>query len=617
MSHIHNKRYVLRNDGSATPFFSVENRNPLADNEADENLLLQSGFPSESSSPGCVVSAALQLNGDCTTMGEESLARFAAAELDKHHRISYKTYDVDPDYRVCVIADTPSELDRFIETYGGILEIEPLLVGSYSSSYGSADELEISSAGKGYALSYTVKSVVNRSRCNYCGLCGRICPVRCISEDLYFDFGTCTLCNECEQQCPEKAIDLHAIERISLEIPALVLLGNPHLSLPEQQDSIYRQESMPDFLATLFSCRVDEVITCTHSLCHYTPSSTTGCKACLARCRFGAIKVRDNQIDIDPFNCVECGACVSVCPTGAMQNQKLPDQSFIEFFRTYPLEQGCTAVLGSASDFNNCWWHSDLARLESTCFFEVPHSGSLHLMHLLFVVAHGAKRVVVLDGSRSSDSALHEAVKEVNLLCERATGSVEPVTICSPHELNSHLAEQNPVEASSAPYRDLNFINRRQKLGSILHHFSGLSETDLEIKEDEVRFIGTIICDDERCTQCLACLNSCKIESLSADSESLSLCWNGSLCIVCRSCIEACPEEALSYTGGAILEDTFFTPVEVSRAEPMACEGCGKVFGTRKSFEKVMAILAKKQQNPPEHLNYCEDCRVLKLLEDQ
>jgi ferredoxin len=104
---------------------------------------------------------------------------------------------------------------------------------------------------------------------------------------------------------------------------------------------------------------------------------------------------------------------------------------------------------------------------------------------------------------------------------------------------------------------------------------------------------------------------------LSADSESLSLCWNGSLCIVCRSCVEACPEEALSHTGGAILEDTFFTPVEVSRAEPMACEGCGKVFGTRKSFEKVMAILAKKQQNPPEHLNYCEDCRVLKLLEDQ
>ena len=65
MSHIHNKRYVLRNDGSATPVFSVENRNPLAGNEADENLLLQSGFPSEASSPGCVVSAALQLNGDC------------------------------------------------------------------------------------------------------------------------------------------------------------------------------------------------------------------------------------------------------------------------------------------------------------------------------------------------------------------------------------------------------------------------------------------------------------------------------------------------------------------------------------------------------------------------
>jgi ferredoxin len=617
MSHIHNKRYVLKNDDSATPVFSVEHRNPLADNQSDENLLLQSGFPSENGSRGCVFSAALQLNGDCTQMDEKSLAQFATAELERHHRISYKTYDVDPDYRVCVITDSPSDLDRFIATYGGILEIEPLLVGSHSPSYATADELDIRSAGGGYSLSYTVKSVVNRSRCNYCGLCGRICPVQCISEDLYFDFGTCTLCNECEKQCPEKAIDLHAIERISLEIPALVILGNPQLTLPEKQDSIYRQESMPDFLATLFSCRVEEVITCSHSLCHYTPSSDTGCKACLASCRYGAIKIRDNQIEIDPFTCVECGACVSICPTGAMQNQKFPDQSFIEFFRTYSLEDGCTVVLGSAADFNYCWWHSDLPRLEHTCFIEVPQSGSMTLMHLLFIIAHGAKRVVVLDDSTTSGTALHELVKEANLLCEKTISSAEPFTICVPDDLNSHLAEQKPVKPPSALYRDLNFINRRQKLSSILAHFSGLSESDLTLKENEIRFIGTIACDDERCTQCLACLNSCKIESLSADSDSLSLCWNGSLCIICQSCIEACPEDALAYKGGAVLENKFFTPVEVSKAEPMHCEGCGKVFGTRKSFEKVMAILVKKQQNPPEHLHYCEDCRVLKLLEDQ
>jgi ferredoxin len=618
MSHIHDKRYVLKNDGSATPFFSVEVKSPIAGRQSEENLLLQSGFSPETAPSGCVVSAALQLNGDCTSMDEESLARFGSAELEKHHRVSYKTYDVDPDYRVCVIAGDPAELERFLDTYGGLLEIEPLLVGSYSSNYTTADELEISSAGRGYSLSYTVKSVVNRSLCTYCGLCGRICPVQCISEELYFDFGACTLCTECEKQCPEKAIDLHAIERISLQIPALVILGEPNLTLPDTQDCLYRLDTMSDFLATLFSCRVEEVITCSHALCHYTPSSKTGCKACLTSCRYGAVKIKDNLVEVDPFSCVECGACVSVCPTGAMQNQKFTDQSFIEFFRTFQLEQGSTAVLGSATDFNRCWWHSDLPTLEHTCFIEVPESGAVALMHLLFLVAHGATRVIILNSAASVDTKINDAVKETNLVCERSIGAREPVSICTPEELGPRLAETTSEARDVTPYRDLSFINRRRKLSSILNHFSALSGTDLNLEEDEVRFVGVIACDDERCTQCLACLNSCKIESLSADTESLSLCWNGSLCIVCQSCVETCPEEALSYTGdGVLLDDAFFTPVEVSRAEPMACEGCGKVFGTKKSFEKVMAILAKKQQTPPEHLRYCEDCRVLKLFEEQ
>ena len=260
MPQVCNKQFVLKDDGSATPVFAVEQKEPINSQESSGNLILRSGFSHQNAEEGSVVSAALQLNGDC------------------------------------------------------------------------------------------------------------------------------------EKQCPEQAVDLHAIERISLDIPALVIVEDPQLTLPDRQDSIYRLDTMSDFLATLFSCRVDEVITCDHSLCHYTHSTKTGCKACLG---------------------------------------------------------------------------------------------------------------------------------------------------------------------------------------------------------------------------------SCKIESLSADNATYSLCWNGSLCVGCQSCVEACPEEALTYRGGAVLTADYFRPVEVSRADPMVCEGCGKVFGTKKSFEKVIAILAAKQQTPAEHLHYCEDCRVVKLLEDQ
>ena len=617
MSQTYDKQYVLKDDGSATPVFSIEDKKPLSYQESPGSLLLRSGFSGQAEQAGCPVSTALQLNGDLTGMEEDSLAAFAKAELEKHHTISYRTYDVDPDFRVCVLADQATDLAEFIATYGGILEIEPLLVGGYHPDYDSAEEIEISSSGRGYSVQYTRKSVVDRSLCNYCGLCGRICPVQCISAELHFDFSICTFCTDCEKQCPEKAIDLHAIERINLEIPALIVLGEPRLTLPDRRSSIYNQKNMSEFLATLYSCRVDEVITCNHELCHYTKSSKTGCQACLGSCRYGAIKIKDHQIQIDPFGCTECGGCVSVCPTGAMQNQKLTDQAFIDFFRSFPLQRNSTVIIGSAADLNRSWWQNSAATYGQTCFLEVPESAALTLMNLLFLIAHGSNRLVILSSLDSSDSNLFNAVRETNLLGEKFIGKKELVTVCKPEELSPDLVLRGTTELDFTPYGDLGFINRRQKLSSILQFFSARSETEISLEQDEVRFIGTITCDDERCTQCLACLNSCKIESLSANSSTLSLCWNGSLCVGCQSCLEACPEDALSYASEAILSQDYFSPVEVSRAEPMACEGCGKVFGTKKSFERVMTILAQKQQTVPEHLHYCEDCRVLRLLENQ
>ena len=617
MSQTYNKQYVLKDDGSATPVFSIEDKKPLSYQESPGSLLLRSGSLDQAEQAGCPVSTALQLNGDLTGMKEDSLAAFARAELEKHHTISYRTYDVDPDFRVCVLADQAADLAEFIATYGGILEIEPLLVGGYHPDYDSAEEIEISALGRGYSVQYTRKSVVDRSLCNYCGLCGRICPVQCISAELHFDFSICTFCTDCEKQCPEKAIDLHAIERINLEIPALIVLGEPRLTLPDKRSSIYNQKNMSEFLATLYSCRVDEVITCNHELCHYTKSSKTGCKACLGSCRYGAIKIKDNQIQIDPFACTECGGCVSVCPTGALQNQKLTDQAFIDFFRSFPLPRNSTVIIGSAADLNRSWWQNSATTYGQTCFLEVPESATLTLMNLLFLIAHGSNRLVILSSLDSSDSNLFNAVRETNLLCEKFIGTKELVTVCKPEELSPDLALRGTTELDFSPYGDLGFINRRQKLSSILQFFSARSETEISLEQDEVRFIGTITCDDDRCTQCLACLNSCKIESLSANSSTLSLCWNGSLCVGCQSCVEACPEDALSYASEATLNQDYFSPAEVSRAEPMACEGCGKVFGTKKSFDRVMTILAKKQQTVPEHLHYCEDCRVLKLLENQ
>ena len=79
--------------------------------------------------------------------------------------------------------------------------------------------------------------------------------------------------------------------------------------------------------------------------------------------------------------------------------------------------------------------------------------------------------------------------------------------------------------------------------------------------------------------------------------------------------MKVCPEDALQLSPEFSLADPFFATVELATAEPMACKKCGKVFGTRKSFDRVMAILAKKEAVDTSHFEYCETCRVVNLFE--
>ncbi len=611
--------YLLKDTGAATPQFNCEKAVPLSQSNKTEKIILGSGFSRNGEPSAFPLSAALQLNGDCTAMDSAELAAFGQAELEKHHRISFRSYDVEPNYRVCVIGDAAVELEKFSDTYGGILEIEPLLVGAHHEDFVHAEELHIVPSKRGYRISYTLKSPVNYDRCTYCGLCGRICPERCISENLYFDFGSCTFCTDCEKNCPEKAIDLHGIERINLEIPAIIILGEPNLSLPEKKNTIFSEDQVTDFLATVYSCRVDEVITCDHAICHLSvgTSGDTGCSACLQSCSFGAVTITDSQIAIDPFSCTECGACASACPTGAIQNQKLTDYSFLEFFRSFELKRNTTVVIGSAAELRRFWWYTERQRHDSTLFLEAPQSESLSLMHLLFLFAHGAMNVCVLSQQDSTGVNLRRAVDEANLLLERWFDVTGVCSICQPDDPINALFIDRSESAFLQPYRDLSLVNRRQKLSSVAAFLAGCAKRDISLDKGEVRYFGTVQCNEQRCTQCLACLNCCPIGALSADSDSLTLGWNGGLCVGCQSCVEACPENALTYAPLALLNNDYFATQVIAQAEPMRCEECGKIFGTKKSFDRVIEILSRKQQNPPDHLQYCEDCRVLKLLENQ
>ena len=46
------------------------------------------------------------------------------------------------------------------------------------------------------------------------------------------------------------------------------------------------------------------------------------CGACVSICPVGAIKIVDGKAQINPKKCIKCGSCAQFCPVGAIEIEK-------------------------------------------------------------------------------------------------------------------------------------------------------------------------------------------------------------------------------------------------------------------------------------------------------
>ncbi len=584
--------------------------------DQEKNVLLAGGFPALFPGTDFPLSPTLQLNSDRGTLSNDSLARLATAELERINRISYRSYHIEPDNRVCVIGDSRGKLNSFIDTYGGVLEIESLLLKGHDPDIPTVTELNMEARGSGLRLEYLVRLPIRIDLCTYCGACGPACPENCISPDLFLDFGVCTLCKECEPVCEVRAIDVNRVESQTMEVPALIILDGVEVELEEGSSSVYYERDLKDYFAALFSYRIDEVVACDRSICQYSGRLGVGCSLCLSSCTFGAVSQGAEGVTVDGSKCEECGACVSVCPTGAMQNRRFDDESFVEFFRNIDLLTDSVVVVGDEQSLHALWWGTKGKRFDKVFFLEYSQVQSLSLFHFMFLLRRGAGNVFLLSDT-SGGTELSRQVALANSLVTSLYNTTERIVIYKTEEVEQYLSRDQQTEALVSNDEQRPFVNRRRELSAALQSLVANSGKVADVRPGDYISFATLTCNRDRCTQCMACLNDCRIQALSADEEQLTLNHIGSMCVACGICVHVCPEDALELSPRFKLNTRFFKPVEMAKAEPMACKSCGKVFGTRKSFERVMAILSQKETVDISHFEYCDTCRVVKLFESQ
>ncbi len=613
--------FLISTTGAQSDYYSA----PLAirpgfafnvEQEKDESILLAGGFPAIHPDSPFPLSPTLQLNGDLTDINEAGIAALARAEFTRNNSQSYRSYTLEADPRLTVLSADAASLHAFIDTYGGVLHIDPLLTTGYDPELATAQEIKIEQTHKGLKLNFSVKQPIDMDRCTYCGACGEACPEQCLSEQLFLDFSRCTLCKECVTACPNDAIDLHIVEHRELITPALLPLEGAGVELPETKKNIYSEGSLPALFERIYATEIDEVIDWNPAICQYSARLKTGCSACMDACGHNAISQSREGVELDHIACVECGACLASCPTGALQYKRFGDGQFMEYFRTFPLTPGSSVVLGDAATLHKYWWSSDKKACEKVFFMEYPQPAALHALHFLFLHAMGAEGVIVLGPAQSSVSRQIEISNKIIHELFQKSQMVQQITAVT--GLDLLLQEVGNGAVPAHVYHDFSFTNRRTKLMELVQFMVEQSSVEPEILTGPAtEYFGTIICNEDKCTGCIACVGECRVGALTTDGETYSLSHTPSLCVQCGTCVTVCPENALTMQSGLELRKDFFQERLIVKTEPAQCKSCGKVYGTKKSLEKVISILSAKGMwdKTDDLLSYCDNCRVVNLYE--
>ncbi len=165
--------------------------------------------------------------------------------------------------------------------------------------------------------------------CTRCNACIAACPENAIDWSYQVDLDRCRAHRDCVRACGAVgAIDFERADQRRSERFDLVLdLGRtPHLRLhqPPQgyfapgADPLEQAQVVASLAAMVGEFEKPKFFAYKPSICAHGRSQKVGCSQCIDVCSADAIRPDGDHVAVEPHLCVGCGACATVCPSGAM-----------------------------------------------------------------------------------------------------------------------------------------------------------------------------------------------------------------------------------------------------------------------------------------------------------
>jgi ferredoxin len=506
--------------------------------------------------------------------------------------------------------------------------------------------------------------------CTRCNACIDVCPEGAIDFSYQVDLAACKSHRDCVRVCEAAgAIDFERAPQAVEERCDLVLdlRAEPAFSMHQPPQGYFHagadERKLVDAVLQLRELTGEfekpKFFHYRQKLCAHSRNEQIGCSACIEVCSARAIrsdasaKGRPTKgagagsaggVIVEPHLCVGCGACTTVCPSGAL-GYAYPDAAeqgarLRTLLATYRRAGGADAALLIHSDGAGARTVGDLGRAARTdkTVHGVParvlpvgvwHTASVGIDLWLAAIALGASQVWVLTTHEEAPEYRDALAEQMAVAQAVLTGlgyRGEHFRVVEARDARDLAAldaalRAPPAQGVAQPASFTVQADKRSTLDLAIEHLLAQAPApadEIALPQAGAPF-GTLAVDTGRCTLCLACVGACPESALADNPEQPQLRFVEKNCVQCGLCASTCPEDAITLRPRLWLADGGKARKALRvlhEMEPYRCIRCAKPFGTLKGIEAMVAKLGAHpmfQGAAADRLRMCGDCRVIDL----
>ena len=513
-----------------------------------------------------------------------------------------------------------------------------------------------------FEVSWTQTNPIDLDLCTRCNACIEVCPEGAIDFSYQIDLARCTSHRDCVRVCEAAgAIDFQRAPQsvtepfdlvLDLNDAPLVTLHQPPQGYFHAPDDRALMDAVLQLRESVGEFEKPKFFHYRQKLCAHSRNEQIGCTACIDVCSAQAIRSDASMkgraggatlagIIVEPHLCVGCGACTTVCPSGALgyatPRADAQGKRIRTLLATYQRAGGKGAALLVHSQDAGVKLIDALGRAARTDAavrgmparvlpLDVWHTASTGIDLWLAAIAFGASQVWVL----MTDEEAPEYRAAVAAQMQVAQAIVSGMGLQGEHFRIVEARDARALDAGlqAAPAQPVaqpaSFSVQADKRATLdlaiehlLRHANAAAES-IPLPATGSPF-GSLIVDADRCTMCLSCVSACPEAALADNPDKLELRFIEKNCVQCGLCASTCPEDAITLEPRLWLADEGKARKQLrvlNEVEPYRCIRCAKPFGTPKAIELMIAKLGMHpmfQGAGADRLKMCSDCRVVDI----